>query len=89
MVEQQAVLRQEEPTAAAAASSSSPSGQRVRQRAVTPFRAGRQTPYRCHCGFLLEAREVMNQASEHYGRLFVSCQRSRADPGRCDYFRWL
>ena len=61
----------------------------TRQRAVTPFRVGRQTPYVCKCGYRLEAREVTSETSQHFTRLYVSCQRSRADPQRCDFFRWL
>ena len=66
-----------------------PERRALRQRAMTPFRVGRQTPYTCECGFRLEAREVTSETSPHFGRLYVSCQRSRADPRRCTYFRWL
>jgi hypothetical protein len=66
-----------------------PQRQSVRQRALTPFRVGRQTPYVCECGFRLEAREVTSETSPHFGRLYVSRQRSRADPQRCNYFKWL
>ena len=88
-------LRQQRPTelpgvaAASGGPATTPERRSARQRAMTPFRAGRQTPYVCECGFRLEAREVTSETSPNCGRLYVSCQRSRADPQRCVFFRWL
>jgi hypothetical protein len=76
-------------SATSGGSATTPQRQSIRQRAVTPFRVGRQTPYVCDCGFRLEAREVISETSPHFDRLYVSCQRSRADPQRCTYFKWL
>ena len=57
--------------------------------ALTPFRAGGRTPFRCHCGLVCYTKMVQRTSSAHYMRVYVSCEKAHWDRTRCDFFQWL